>query len=230
MNYDETKHKRDSDGKFTYKNGESSSDSVKAQIAWARKNGQQLPHNNDCSLNDIALQKMYDERKDSDKPNKDIQDLPMSRVNDESQDDDNNPSFGSQEELDNFLGEEFKGYKGQAAIDKLLKEQRGHVKAAFHRDDIGDIDLIWGNEKAGLLHAITQRKEEKNGDAHAKDMIDNLANAVSDGVYNGKNKYGNFEIVYNKNGALYYAVIAPEYHENKLVFLVTSFRRGKIKK
>ena len=230
MNYDETKHKRDSDGKFTYKNGESSSDSVKAQIAWARKNGKELPLNNDGSLNDIALQKMYDERKDSDKPNKDIQDLPMSRVNDESQDDDNNPSFGSQEELDNLLGEEFKGYKGQAAIDKLLKEQRGHVKAAFHRDDIGDIDLIWGNEKAGLLHAITQRKEEKNGDAHAKDMIDNLANAVSDGVYNGKNKYGNFEIVYNKNGALYYAVIAPEYHENKLVFLVTSFRRGKIKK
>ena len=60
-------------------------------------------------------------------------------------------------DVDKLYGEEFKGYKGQAAIDKLLKEQRGHVKGAFHRDDIGDIDLVWGSDTAGLQHIIKQR-------------------------------------------------------------------------
>ena len=71
------------------------------------------------------------------------------------------PKYGTQKELDELLGEEFKGFKGQAAVDKLLREQRGHVKGAFHREDIGDIDLIWGNEDVGLYHAIEQRKKRK---------------------------------------------------------------------
>ena len=47
-------------------------------------------------------------------------------------------------ELTTLLGEEFKGYKGQEAVNKLLQEKRGHVKGAFHREDMGDIDLLWG--------------------------------------------------------------------------------------
>lgn len=46
--------------------------------------------------------------------------------------------------LDNLLGKEYVGVKGQAAIDKLMQEKQGHVKGAFHREDIGDIDLLWG--------------------------------------------------------------------------------------
>ena len=72
--------------------------------------------------------------------------------------------FGSQEELDNLLGEEFKGYKGQDAVDKLLKEKRGHVKNAFTRPEIGGIDLVWGDENGGLLHTIMRRdKMLRNG-------------------------------------------------------------------
>lgn len=142
---------------------------------------------------------------------------------------DDTPKFGSQEELDEFLGEEFKGYKGQAAIDKLLQEKRGHIKAAFHRDDIGDIDLVWGNDKAGIGHAIEKRMQEKNGEAHAKDMLQNLSEAITHGVFDKHNKYGNFEFIYKKNGAEYFVIIAPEYNRNKITYVVTSFRRGKIK-
>lgn len=57
-------------------------------------------------------------------------------------------------DISGLLGEEFKGYKGQAAVDKLMREKKGHVKGAFHRDDIGDIDLLWGNDYLGLQHIL----------------------------------------------------------------------------
>lgn len=58
---------------------------------------------------------------------------------------------------DEFFGVEYTGVKGRDAIEKLLKEKQGHVKAAFHRKEIGDIDLVWGDEKGGLAHAIKRR-------------------------------------------------------------------------
>ena len=158
-----------------------------------------------------------------------VQELPNEEFVVKNAQEDESPKFGSQEELDKFLGEEFKGYKGQAAIDKLLQEKRGHVKAAFHRDDIGVIDLVWGNDKAGIGHAIEQRMREKNGEAHAKDMLENLSEAVTRSVFDKQNKYGNFEFIYKKNRAEYFVIIAPEYNRNKITYVITSFRRGKIK-
>lgn len=215
MNYDETKHKRDSDGKFTYKNGESSSDSVKDQIAWARKNGKELPLNTDGSLNDMALQKMYEERKNSDRLS--MQDLPSPRGNNDNEE---TAKSGSQEEIDTLLGEEFKGVKGQASVDKLLKEKRGHVKGAFHRDDIGDIDLLWGNEHVGLRHILEQR--EKQG-INGAEFINDLSQVVEKGAYMQKNDRGNFEFIHN--GKM--AIIAPEYHGNKITFVLTAYKTRK---
>ncbi len=63
-----------------------------------------------------------------------------------------------------FFGEEFAGVKGSDAIEKLLKEKRGHVKNAFTRPEIGGIDLVWGDENGGLLHTIMRRdKMLRNG-------------------------------------------------------------------
>lgn len=62
--------------------------------------------------------------------------------------------------LQDLLGEEFTGVTGQAAIDKLLAEKRGHIKAAFTREDIGEIDLVWGNQQQGLSHILSRRKEQ----------------------------------------------------------------------
>lgn len=70
--FDESKHPRDGSGKFTNKNGEQNSNGIKEQIEWARKSGKELPLNNDGSLNDVALNKMYSERekKDNNENNK----------------------------------------------------------------------------------------------------------------------------------------------------------------
>jgi hypothetical protein len=59
-----------------------------------------------------------------------------------------------------YYGEAFDGYKGQDAIEKLLEEKRGCVPAAFDNPTIGEIDLIWGNNKGGLSHIIKERQKE----------------------------------------------------------------------
>lgn len=58
----ESEHPRDNAGKFTDKEGSSSSyrDEVNERIKWAKENNVELPLNNDGSLNDIRLQKIYE--------------------------------------------------------------------------------------------------------------------------------------------------------------------------
>ncbi len=60
-NFNGNDHPRDRDGKFTNANGGSGSDDVKEQIAWARKNGKELPLNADGSLDTFKLGKMFEE-------------------------------------------------------------------------------------------------------------------------------------------------------------------------
>lgn len=61
--FDESKHPRDNDGKFTDKNGESYSDGVNERIKWAKDNGIDLPLNTDGSVDDLKLQELYEGKK-----------------------------------------------------------------------------------------------------------------------------------------------------------------------
>ena len=119
--------------------------------------------------------------------------------------------------IDELLGEEFKGYKGQAAVDKLMKEKRGHVKGAFHREDIGDIDLLWGNDSLGLQHIVKRRQEQK---IEPEKFLQDIAEIIQSGSFREKNDRGNFEFM--KNGKV--AVISPELWGNKIIFLLTAFK------
>ena len=133
----------------------------------------------------------------------------------------------SERELRELMGKEFKGYKGQDAIEKLMQEKQGHIKGAFHRSDIGDIDLWWGNERLGLCHIIRQRmKEKKNYDdavLHTQRLLNNISETIEKGKNLGISKKRNYEIVYEKNKV----VIAPEYHGYKVTYLLTAFEREK---
>lgn len=123
----------------------------------------------------------------------------------------------SEEELTNILGKEYKGYKGQAAIDKLMQEKQGHIKGAFHRDDIGDIDLLWGNDYLGLRHIILHREEQG---INASEFLKDLAEVIESGNFRKKNNRGNFEFMHNGK----VAVISPELQKNKITFLLTAFK------
>ena len=56
-NFDENKHPRASDGKFTDGNGGYSA-GVNKRIKWANENGKEVPLNADGSLDDLKLQRV----------------------------------------------------------------------------------------------------------------------------------------------------------------------------
>lgn len=172
--FDESKHPREKDGKFTDGNG------------------------------------TYDSRDDFSTLKKRVQSATEDKESEEDKD-------ITGESIEDILGQEYKGVRGQAAVEKLLKEKQGHVKAAFHRDDIGDIDLVWGNDDCGLQH-ILKRRDEQGIDTG--EFMKNLAEVVEKGNFRKKNSRGNFEIIHE--GKI--AVISPELNGNKLTFLLTAFK------
>lgn len=124
--------------------------------------------------------------------------------------------------LKEFLGQEYTGVKGQAAVEKLLQEKQGHVKGAFTRQDIGDIDLVWGDKNIGLCHIIQQR--EKQGID-----VNNFLWKLSDVIHKGDvtpGKRGRLEI---KHGGKT-AVILPEYYGEKVQLVLTAFENTDEKK
>ncbi|MGP1580840.1 MAG: PBECR2 nuclease fold domain-containing protein [Wolinella sp.] len=52
-------------------------------------------------------------------------------------------------------------HDGKGAVEKLLKERRGQVAGAFYRDDLGDIDLVWGKTGSGKSDGYGLSKIEK---------------------------------------------------------------------
>ncbi|NHA71744.1 DUF3519 domain-containing protein [Helicobacter pylori] len=60
---------------------------------------------------------------------------------------------------------EFKG-DGLGAINKLLETKKGFVAGAFHKEGLGDIDLVWGMPKTkdsngyGLAHILEKREKQ----------------------------------------------------------------------
>ena len=121
---------------------------------------------------------------------------------------------------DKFFGEEFTGFKGKDAIEKLLKEKRGHIKNAFERPEIGGIDLVWGDERGGLLHTINQRDKklaEGKGTISGINMVMKIPEIIDKGVVDSDNK-GRINIDYDG----YRVGILPTIYEDKVNWIVTA--------
>ena len=67
--------------------------------------------------------------------------------------------------------DQFKG-KAKAAIDFLKKLGSGEAVAALHHKEVGDISLVWGNDKAGLKKILRKHPE----------VVDNLQ-GILDGMH-----------------------------------------------
>jgi hypothetical protein len=123
------------------------------------------------------------------------------------------------QDITELLGEKFEGFRGQAAIDKLLKEKRGYIPAAFHRADLGDIALIWGDETAGLAHIIKRRTEEG---INVSALLSDLGELIENGK-KGDGKMGKFEILGYKK----MAIISPELRGEQFVFVLSAYKTRK---
>lgn len=145
-------------------------------FGWAEEQGVKVPTKSDGSANINELFAMYDEWKKKGGESK------SESVSDSSANDQQNSAEETPESrnVSALLGEEFKGVKAQDAVNKLLRKKQGHVKGAFHREDIGDIDLIWGDDTCGLQHIIKRREEQG---INPKGFVQDLAEVVEKGKY-----------------------------------------------
>ncbi|ELS7577465.1 hypothetical protein QPA32_000620 [Campylobacter jejuni] len=108
----------------------------------------------------------------------------------------------------------------KGALQKLLIEKQGQVAGAFHRKDLGDIDLVWGevtdkikHKGYGLAHII---------DKHPELDLKLISDIVDKGKLNNQNNI-RYRIEY-KN---YIIGLSSEYKGNKRTFIITAFERYK---
>lgn len=128
----------------------------------------------------------------------------------------------SQEE---FFGEEFTGVKGSDAIEKLLKEKRGHVKNAFERPEIGGIDLVWGDDTGGLGHTIMRRNKQLakgTGTTSGIDMARKIPEIMEKGTFSmGEN--GRPNITYHD----FLVIVSPTFDGKKVNWVVSAMEPQK---
>ncbi|WP_232724258.1 DUF3519 domain-containing protein [Helicobacter pylori] len=84
---------------------------------------------------------------------------------------------------------EFKN-DGLGAINKLLETKKGFVAGAFHKEGLGDIDLVWGSKDYGLEHILKRRIESyiKKGlkPEFAEQRALNLVRMIPEAIEKGK--------------------------------------------
>lgn len=71
--------------------------------------------------------------------------------------------------------------KAKEAAQFLRQHKNSYLKGVFHRDDIGDIDLVWGNDKAGLQHIIRRHIEEQTDFDSINEAIEAINNTIQNG-------------------------------------------------
>ena len=101
-------------------------------------------------------------------------------------------------------------HDGANAIKKLLTEKQGQVAGAFERQELGDIDLVWGEVDKKLNGYGLSKIEAKhlndftnfNGANPTEKMINGIAEIIEKGEIKIDNN-GRTTIVYNKNDKVY---------------------------
>ncbi|TKX30496.1 hypothetical protein CQA69_06365 [Campylobacter estrildidarum] len=116
-------------------------------------------------------------------------------------------------------------HDGKGALQKLLIEKQGQVAGAFHRKDLGDIDLVWGNSKMGLAHILERREEEfiKQGlnKIEAKNKALNFIKEIENIINNGNIKKGNNRaFIDTKNSRI---MVALDYKGKDKKWIITAY-------
>mgnify|MGYP000513637152 FL=1 len=99
---------------------------------------------------------------------------------------------------DDYFGRNYFRYAGKPkeAIEFLLKNEKGQVRKAYTKDGLGEIDIVYGNNKKGLCHIEKRHLKNQNDFESREDMAQKIADAL---------KYGKVEkdkkdvlIIYNE--------------------------------
>lgn len=119
--------------------------------------------------------------------------------------------------------DQFKG-KVKDAFDFLMKHKSGDLLGVFHRDEVGDIDLVWGNENGGLSHIITKHVGEGKDFETPEKAIEKIEEVLKDGevIQNGQMRY-----VVSKDG--YRVAIRKDFDGEKKNWVVTAIDYNRTK-
>lgn len=115
-------------------------------------------------------------------------------------------------------------HKAKEAIRFLKKEQQGECLSALHRDDIGDIDIVWGvndekNHGYGLKHII-----EKHGESIRQlgfEVEDFVPIVVQFGTFD-KERSSESKLVFS-NDYFRFVVALEDFPSGQKKWLLTSF-------
>ncbi|KAA8711154.1 PBECR2 nuclease fold domain-containing protein [Helicobacter canis] len=119
--------------------------------------------------------------------------------------------------------------KNKGAIETLLVAKMGHIQGAFHRKELGDIDLVWGDSSKGLEHIIERRMQDfinqgmsrEQAERAVKDLLDKIPQILEGQIY--KDSADKVEIITDK-----YTLVIGKRDERK--FIITELidrRNGK---
>ncbi|ECT4084347.1 TPA: DUF3519 domain-containing protein [Campylobacter jejuni] len=94
------------------------------------------------------------------------------------------------------FGENYTEYyhDGKGALQKLLIEKQGQVAGAFHRKDLGDIDLVWGAEGSSRSDGYGLSKIVK----YHNEVLHQIDNIINEGELKRDNK-GRLNIEYKNS-------------------------------
>ena len=91
---------------------------------------------------------------------------------------------------------QFKG-KVKEAFDFLMKHKGGDLLGVFHRKDVGDIDLVWGDENGGLAHILHKHVGEGKSFANVDEAMSHIQNIIE----TGKNDFEDGDKIVFRNGS-----------------------------
>ena len=125
--------------------------------------------------------------------------------------------------------DQFKG-KVKEAFAFLMKRKSGDLLGVFHREEFGDIDLVWGDYDGGLGHIIRRHMVEQNDFA----SVDEIQQIISEVIKNGRVVRENTDKI-NIEYDGYRVTIGKTIRDNKGIILrqknwvITAFDKSKPK-
>lgn len=96
------------------------------------------------------------------------------------------------------FGSVYNQFKGKVlqAVKFLVNHESGDLLGVFHRKDIGDIDMVWGDDGGGLCHILNKHINDKDFPT-----VKDLVSRIEDIVNNGKVDFSNGDkMVLKKDG------------------------------
>lgn len=129
------------------------------------------------------------------------------------------------------FGENFSEFRGQGAkaVEKVLQERNGQVQGAFYRDELGEIDVVWGDEKIGLQKIVEKHLNDFEK-FDGNNPFEKLTNAINEIVESGKLISENgVDTLWHKKGDEYYLVgISKGFKgQGENNWIITSYKKTK---